>query len=218
MVTFLVLPTLGSLSWGAGPSQSGRVVTPRVGALRVSAEDRDQWKPEPPALGWLGGWAAPACHARVPGLPGRRLHEPQGGEAGQEVGTWGVQKPGLPGGVWRAPESMSGWQGQRLVSSPHSLFLGSALLVHDWGRARGAMHQGQSPASPSPGAGPPGGPGILAEEESGMMGSAHPSSPCCLASPRPSCTVTLGRFLQTRSQWWGLTVPGGLTPAVGPIA
>lgn len=31
MVTFLVLPTLGSLSWGAGPSQSGRVVTPQSG-------------------------------------------------------------------------------------------------------------------------------------------------------------------------------------------
>lgn len=32
MVTFLVLPSLGSLSWGAGPSQSCRVVTPRWGS------------------------------------------------------------------------------------------------------------------------------------------------------------------------------------------
>ena len=82
----------------------------------------------------------------------------------------------------------------------------------------GDRGQGQSPASPSPGAGPSGGPGILAEEESGMMGLAHPLSPCCLASTRPNCTVTLGPFLLTRSQWWGLTVSGGLTPAVSPTA
>ena len=114
--------------------QSGH---PQGGGPEVSAEDRDQWRPEPPALGWLRGQAAPVCHAWVPGLPGRRLHGPQGGEAGQEVGGGGggpgpfIQNPGLPGGVWKAPESMPGGQGQRLISSPHSLSSGPALLVQD---------------------------------------------------------------------------------------
>lgn len=57
-----------------------------------------------------------------------------------------IQKPGLPGGVWRAPESMRGGQEQRPVSSPHSLSLGPALLGA--GRGQGWLCIRGSPLPP----------------------------------------------------------------------
>lgn len=221
MVTFLVLPSLGSLGWGAGPGQSCRVVTPRVGALRSLRRTGTSGGLSLPLLAGSGGRQTPSA------IPGSQACL-GGGSMGLRV-----ERPGRRWWGWgwsRAFHSESrpprwGVEGPRVnarrAGAKAHLFsplpvLGPSSAGPGLGEDKGGDDQGQSPASPSPGAGPPGGPGILAEEESGMMGLAHPSSPCCLASPRPSCTVTLGPFLQTRSQWWGLTVPGGPHPCCEP--
>lgn len=48
---------------------------------------------------------------------------------------------------------MPGGQGQRLISSPHSLSLGPALLVQDWGMTRAAMIRGSLLPPPAQGQG-----------------------------------------------------------------
>ena len=201
-------PQLGS--WTQPVMQSGH---PQVGVLRSLRRTGTSG-----GLSFRSWLARRAGNPRMP-CPGPR---PAWGEA--PWASWWRGRAG--GGGWRwsrafhseawpprwgveGPRVNARWAGAKArLFSPFTV-LGPSSAGGGEG-ARVAMHQGQSPASPRPGAGPPGSPGILAEEESGMMGLAHPSSPCCLASPRPSCTVTLGPFLQTRSQLWGLT------PAVSP--